>query len=1179
MRNFNLYIILFFAAYLSFINVNAYTVSDIDAKVEAIVAQLLEKYNIVEGKFPEYTVDGKWQFRKDANWFSGFIGGELWQLYGITKDERFKDRAIKVADNLIQYAEIDYTHDMGFIFFPSVVKAYQLTGEKKYRDAAYKAALMLAKRFNKNGNFIRAWGKLGTDDRSGVVIIDTMMNLELLFWAADELELPELYEIAYKHAVICMNEHVREDYSTYHVVEYDPSNGNVLKKYTHQGYGDKTTWARGQAWAIYGFAKAYKYTDDIRFLNLSIKLGNYFLKHLPDDFVPIWDLSLSGNDELRDASAGAIAASGMYLLSDLSKTKDDHIKYSAAADSITESLLNNYLFTNSKREVEQGLLIHTIYHFHKKWGVDESYPCGDYFLTEALNKYYTKKTENAFSGELRESININKDWYYLEDNIKDFSKLHLTAETWNHINLPHTWNAFDVTDQKPGYRRDASWYRKDFNMEVIDENKNYYAVFEGININTEVYLNGKELGKHIGGYVGFQIDLTEVIREGVNVLYVRADNSIDPEVIPSQKSDFNIFGGISRDVYLKTVAKNHVNKVLISTPIVSDSTAQTKLKIKFNCTDSGDYICTAALKDNDGHTLISKENKIVLKLNDNNFVFDLPELSKPHLWSVDDPYLYEITIDLFKDGVLVDTYNDRIGYRWYEFKEHGPFYLNGKPLLLRGTHRHEEHAGLGNAMSNELHRKDIRMIKELGANFIRLAHYPQDPEVYKAADELGLLIWDELPWCRGGVGNKKWKDNTKRLFIEQIEQNYNHPSIILWSVGNEVYWLPDFPGGGNTDSLRSFTKELHELSHSLDPYRLTSIRKFYEGAEIVDVFSPSIWAGWYSGVYKSYLKAINEAINKYSRFFHAEFGGSSHLGRHTETTITGDGLLNPDEWSEEVNQVQVKNIAQLGDWSESYIVDLFDWSLNVSEHAQNFTGNAQWAFKDFGTPLRPENPIPYMNQKGLVDRAGNPKDAYYVFKSYWTEFPKFCYIESHTWTERSGRNELGKEINVFSNCDEVELFVNGKSFGKKLKDLNKFPASGLSWEIQLSEGNNMIVAMGYNGDKTVKDTTEFNYYITPNEKPEEIKLSFKKLKNSNYLIIAKVLDKNGRQCTDYNKRVFFSAEGSGKLLESYGTYTKSSVIEFSNGYAAIEYKPIPFETAVIEARNQDFKGSYINIKY
>lgn len=1138
-----------------------------------VIADALEaKIEIFDGRWPEYTINGEWKYRDQVNWFSGFASGEAWLLSEITGREDLRNNATEIADKLIEFAGIDYTHDMGFIFFPSLVQAYKLTGEKKYRNAALTAAKMLAKRFNEKGNFIRAWGKLGTEGRAGVVIIDTMMNLELLFWAAQEFGLPELYDIAYKHAITCLNEHVRDNFSSYHVVEFDPNTGELLKKYTHQGWVDESTWARGQAWGIYGFAQAYQYTEDERFLNASKEMANYFIERLPEDYVPYWDLDLAGDNVLRDASAGAIAASGLYLLSELPVGKAGFEKYKSTADKISLSLIKNYSFLSSKRDKEEGLLIHTIYNFHKDWGVDESFPCGDYYFVEAVYKYFSNNfiVEKA-QGDIRSKINLNQNWFYLEDNVK-FEGIAKSPVSWAKINLPHSWNKFDAVDQEPGYRRDASWYLKTLNIPEIKSDKKYLLEFEGANIKTFLYVNDKFVGEHIGGYTGFEFDITKYLQAGENDILVRVDNSVDKAVIPSQKSDFFIYGGINRDVWLSIVPEQNLNSLQVTPTSVTKEKAN--VTVSFNVAEKFEG-CEVTLKiiSPDGEKVTEKEIKA-----DRTNTVSLPEIEDPILWSTDFPNLYSMVVTLTADGEPVDEISDRFGLRWYEFREHGGFYLNGERLKLRGTHRHEDHAGLANAIPNDLQRRDMEQIKEMGVNFVRLAHYPQDPEIYKACDELGILVWDELPWCRGGVGDEEWRANTKRLFTEQINQNYNHPSIILWSVGNEVYWLPDYEGGDDTGKLVAFTKELHELAHKLDPTRLTSIRKFYDADKIVDVFSPSIWAGWYSGVYKSYEKAVKDGIKKYDRFFHAEYGGSSHLGRHTESPITGDGVLNPDEWSESVNQVKVQSVAKIGDWSENYMADLFDWHLMVSESVNEFTGNAQWAFKDFGTPLRPENSLPYMNQKGLVDRAGNPKDVFFVFKARWNNTDPFVYIESHSWTDRYGKPGESREVNVYSNCENVELFLNGKSLGEKKRDVSKFPASGLNWNVNFENGTNELKAVGYFGDEEITDSVELNYTTTQPGKANEIILTKERMPDGKYLIHAKVVDKDGNLCPDFNDRVYFTVSGSGKLYENYGTYTRSSVMEFASGKAAIEFRAVPFEKAVIEARTQDFKGSYLVIQ-
>lgn len=768
--------------------------------------------------------------------------------------------------------------------------------------------------------------------------------------------------------------------------------------------------------------------------------------------------------------------------------------------------------------------------------------------------------------------NINQGWKYLEDGTDNITEA-LSEKEWSPVDLPHTWNNLDATDLVPGYRRNASWYKKEIVIQPEGSNR-YFLYFEGANIVTNVYVNGELAGNHVGGYVGFEIEITDLVRDGSNELMVRVDNSYNPRIIPSQQSDFFVFGGLTRDVWLKKASDTYIQGITIQTPEVSDDLAMTTIKVDLDGEDNlRNFSMALSVIDPAGQVVYSKSKKV----RGHAETFDF-SLDNPDLWDVEDPQLYTVQVTLQDGNKVLDQVNDRYGYRWFEFKDHGPFYLNGRRLLLRGTHRHEEFAGLGAALPNSMHRQDMEAIKEMGANFVRLGHYPQDPEVYKACDELGLLVWDELPWCRGGVGDDAWKENTRNLLREMIDQNHNHPSVILWSLGNEIYWLPEFENGDDPQRINTFLTELNDLAHELDPYRMTSIRKYYEGADIVDVFSPSIWSGWYSGTYKNYSEAVNRSLKKYPHFVHMEYGGSSHVGRHTENPVTGDGVVNPDEWEEPINQVEVANIAQNGDWSENYIVDLFDWHLRVSESHDQFVGNAQWAFRDFGTPLRPENDIPYVNQKGLLDRAGNPKDAYYVFKSYWSDEP-FVYIESHTWTERSGPEGVERNISVFSNADSVEFFLNEKSMGVKVRDMEKFPACGLNWDVLFKEGPNQLKAVGYTtGEPRALDTLKVSYSYEKSGSPDELVLSYELLSNGNYLVTATARDKEQRRSLDYEERVYFQCLDGGRLKASLGTPTGSSSISMANGKASIEVVPEQGARRLkMTVLNQSFKGSFLEI--
>jgi beta-galactosidase len=774
----------------------------------------------------------------------------------------------------------------------------------------------------------------------------------------------------------------------------------------------------------------------------------------------------------------------------------------------------------------------------------------------------------------RTKTNLNENWMYAEINFENSTDLDSYAN-WENINLPHTWNSEDPTDFTPGYRRSASWYKKSLDIPTVIANQNYVLYFEGSNITTEVFVNGEKVGNHIGGYIGFEMEITNFIHQGENEILVRVDNGYNPEIIPSQKSDFFIYGGITRDVWLITTPKTHISNLKISTPTVSEKTASIKINATISNADAISNISLQAVLKNPSGKKVAVQT---ISVTDDFSEVLFEKIKNPELWDLKNPNLYTVEITLLKEREIMDDVSEIIGFRWFEFKEKGAFFLNGKRVLIRGTHRHEEHSGVGAAMTNQQHYDDLKAIKNMGANFVRLAHYPQDPEVYKACDELGLLVWDELPWCRGGVGNDVWQLNTKNMLEEMMVQNYNHPSIIIWGLGNEMYWLPDFENGGDPALINPFLEELNTLAHALDPNRKTAVRKYYEGANIVDVFSPSIWSGWYSGSYKSYQKAIDTYKKEYKHFIHAEYGGSSHAGRHTENPITGEGLINADGWEEEIVQTQVDNIAKIGDWSENYIVDLFDWHLRISELNPDFVGNVQWAFKDFGTPLRPENDIPYMNQKGLVDRDGNPKDAFYVFKSYWSEEP-FVYIESHTWTERQGPPDKARTISVYSNCKQVKLFHNGKDLKEKVKDISKFPASGLTWDVNFTEGSNTLIAEGISvAGKRFTDSLSINYRFAKNEAPKELVLTYKPIENNRFLITAEALDTNGLRCLDYENKIYFQCLSGGETLKNQGTPTGSEVIAMANGKASIELIPDPKQKkVVVMVMNQDFKGTYLEI--
>ena len=495
------------------------------------------------------------------------------------------------------------------------------------------------------------------------------------------------------------------------------------------------------------------------------------------------------------------------------------------------------------------------------------------------------------------------------------------------------------------------------------------------------------------------------------------------------------------------------------------------------------------------------------------------------------------------------TTTHKFGFRNFRFEEKGPFCLNGKRLLLRGTHRHEDHAGVAAALSDSVMRAEMQQIKDMGANFIRLGHYQQNDLILRLCDSLGILVWEEIPWCRGGLGGPKYQEQGKQMLANMIGQHRGHPSIILWGMGNENDWPGDF-SDFDKEAIRGYMSELVKLSHSLDFSRPTVIRRCDFCKDIVDVYSPTIWAGWYGKRFRDYYDMERAGFDGATRFIHAEWGGDSHAGRHAEETFDADGTSSFDIVAGDRN----------GDWSESYIVRLFDWHLKEQENMPWLSGSAFWTFKDFSTPLRPDNPIPYVNQKGVVQRDGTPKESYYVFQSYWTDKP-MVHIYGHSWPMRWGRPDEEKEVLVYSNCAEVELFVNGVSQGCRKRDSQHFPAAGLHWNVTYQPGENTIEAIAHDGKTSLGDSIVQIYETRQWGAPCQIRLS-ETIDSNGKLIQAEVVDENGVRCLDCADFVEFGSTDPDAILTDQGTATGSKKIQLANGLAQIRLKNVTAPTAI-----------------
>ncbi|HTV03762.1 MAG TPA: DUF4982 domain-containing protein [Acidobacteriaceae bacterium] len=358
----------------------------------------------------------------------------------------------------------------------------------------------------------------------------------------------------------------------------------------------------------------------------------------------------------------------------------------------------------------------------------------------------------------------------------------------------------------------------------------------------------------------------------------------------------------------------------------------------------------------------------------------------------------------------------------------------------------------------------------------------------------------------------------------------------------------------NRSTVPEFMQELNDLAHRLDPSRYTAFRRCISANNIPDVYSPSIWMGWYGGRYQDYEHALDHYRDQIPHLLHIEWGADCHARRHAEEPYGEPYPPFAPPSSAPQPQPQFP-LVKHAEWSETYACDLFDWYLKVQETIPWFAGSAQWIFKDFSTPVRPENPIPRVNQKGLTERDLTPKEGYFVFQSWWASQP-MVHIYGHTWPVRWGKPGQRRLVRVYSNCPSVELLLNGKSCGTKTRNSQDFPCAGLRWTIPFADGPNVLRCVGHaNNGSTVADEVHFNYQTTPWESPARLLLAEKSRSTDRVTIETRLVDAHGTLCLDARKRVRFTIAGPGKLNDNLGTSTGSRVIELYNGRAEISITP------------------------
>lgn len=726
---------------------------------------------------------------------------------------------------------------------------------------------------------------------------------------------------------------------------------------------------------------------------------------------------------------------------------------------------------------------------------------------------------------------------------------------WTVASLPHCFNSYDGCDPDTPAYRGKGWYRRKLDIANPYPGGRTLLHFEGAGQSSAVYLDGKPAGQHIGGYDEFVFDVTDVVHGSkaagtTHELSILCDNSPDLERMPSDLSDFTLYGGLYRNVHLVYVPAVSLERVRVDVDAAADRDAQVKVRARI-------YRPAAKVSDEVevDISVTSPTGTEVYRSRRRQPAWDgaleLASFAVPHaqLWSPSAPALYECRVTVTA-GSDRSEHTERFGIRFYQFVEHGPFLLNGQRLLIQGTHRHEDHASYAAAMPADLIRQEMHLIKDMGANFIRLAHYQQQRLVLELCDELGLLVWEEIPWCRAGVGDEAFRRQGREKLATMIDQHGNHPSVILWGLGNEDDWDAEYPSV-DKQAIRDYMQELHTLARTLDPSRLTSFRRCDFARDIPDVYSPSIWAGWYGGRYVDYQHTLTVQFEKSPRMLHVEWGADAHARRHAEDPYKLLSNVKESDTAERglayLQRGGPARVSSEGDWSETYACDLYDWHLKVQQSLPWLTGAVQWAFKDFTTPLRVDNPIPRVNQKGLIERDMTKKEGYFVFQSYWATQP-MVHIYGHSWPIRWGKPNEARTVRVYSNCPTAELFVNDVSAGVRTRNIQDFPAAGLHWQIPFRSGPNRLHVVAHAADgTTVSDAVSFRYETRAWGAP--VKLALRRLRQAGKQVTVEgtLLDAQGSICLDARNVVRFSVAGNGSIADNQGTSTGSRVVQLYNG--------------------------------
>ena len=679
---------------------------------------------------------------------------------------------------------------------------------------------------------------------------------------------------------------------------------------------------------------------------------------------------------------------------------------------------------------------------------------------------------------------INDGWKFTKGSPFEAQLTDCDDSSWETVNIPHTWNDKDADDETPGFYRGPVWYRKQLFIDKSQEGRRAVIYFEGANQEVRFYLNGQFVGEHKGGYTRFCFDITPYLCYGQENLFAIYVNNVYNPNIPPLSADFTFFGGIYRDVYLQFMNPVHIatndyasSGVYIRTPDVNNSAASVEITtlLTNDMPQATEIRVENIICGADGKEM--KKTYAEVKLAAGETKTDISrkiKIDSPRLWDIDDPYRYMVYTRILdkRKGTLLDEVVNPLGLRWFKFDPEKGFFLNGKGRKPIGTARHQDYFQKGNALRDELHVQDVLLLKEMGGNFLRVSHYPQDPVIMEMCDKLGIVTSVEIPVVNAVTETEEFLHNSVEMAKEMVRQDFNRPSVMIWGYMNEIFLRRPYTEGKQLEDYYRFTEKvaraLEATIREEDPSRYTmmayhNMPQYYEDAHLTEIPMIQGWnlyQGWYEPDINEFQRLLDRAHKVYK-------------GKVLMVTEYGPGV------DPRVHSYQPERF----DFSQEYGLVYHKHYLNEMMKRPFIAGSSLWNLNDFYSESRVDA-VPHVNNKGVVGLNREKKDVYWFYKTALSRRP-ILVIGNREWKSRGGvvntaQKECVQSVPVFSNAEEVELFVNNKSVGKK-----KIANHCALFDVPFVDGENLLEAVAVTGDNKLRDMLRIQFQLVGSQLKDE----------------------------------------------------------------------------------------------